>query len=121
MQSTYSQVAARLKLARPSRGDLLRPELNIRLGARYLADLVRQQGGEVALALASYNAGANAVARWRAAAPGLPLDEFVEQIPVDETRNYVKKVLRSYAAYVTLYGDGAGDGVPEIFRLAKRE
>jgi soluble lytic murein transglycosylase len=121
MPATASQVAARLKLARPSRGDLLRPELNIRLGARYLADLVRQQGGEVALALASYNAGANAVARWRAAAPGLPLDEFVEQIPVDETRNYVKKVLRSYAAYVTLYGDGAGDGVPEIFRLAKRE
>ncbi len=51
--------------------------------------------------------------------PGLPLDEFVEQIPVDETRAYVKRVLRSYAVYVTLYGGGGGDGVPEVFRVAK--
>jgi soluble lytic murein transglycosylase len=119
MLPTAQQVAARLKLPRPSRGDLMQPALNIRIGARYLADLVRHQDGEVALALASYNAGAAAVARWRVAMPGLPLDEFVEQIPVDETRNYVKKVLRSYAAYVTLYGGGAGDGVPEVFRVAK--
>lgn len=119
MPATAKQVATRLKLAHPSRADLMQPELNIRLGARYLSDLVRQQGGEVTLALASYNAGATAVARWRASVPGVPLDEFVEQIPVDETRNYVKKVLRSYAAYVTLYGGGAGDGMPEVFRVAK--
>jgi soluble lytic murein transglycosylase len=117
MLPTARQVAARLKLPRPSRGDLMQPDLNIRIGARYLSDLVRRQQGEVALALASYNAGAAAVARWRSVAPDLPLDEFVEQIPVDETRNYVKKVLRSYAAYVTLHG-GPGEGSPEIFRLA---
>lgn len=120
MLPTAQQVAARLKLARPTRGDLMQPALNIRIGARYLADLVRRQDGEVALALASYNAGPSAVARWRQAMPGLPLDELVEQIPIDETRNYVKRVLRSYAAYVTLYGGGAGEGAPELLRMAKQ-
>ena len=55
--------------------------------------------GSPALALAAYNAGENAVERWRAGAAGRPLDEFVEEIPYDETRGYVKRVLRSYASY----------------------
>ena len=37
----------------------------------------------------------------------LPLDEFVEEIPIEETRGYVKRVLRSYAAYRLLYGAAA--------------
>jgi soluble lytic murein transglycosylase len=118
MLPTAQQVASRLRLPRPSRGDLMQPALNIRLGSRYLADLVRRHDGDVALALAAYNAGAAAVARWREAMPGLPMDEFVEQIPVEETRGYVKRVLRSYAVYATLLGDG-GDGTPEVFRVAK--
>jgi hypothetical protein len=41
---------------------------------------------------------------------GLELDEFVEEIPVEETRGYVKRVMRSYAAYQLLYGDPGGEG-----------
>jgi soluble lytic murein transglycosylase len=118
MLPTAQQVASRLRLSRPARADLMVPALNIRLGASYLGDLVRRYGGEVALALAAYNAGAGAVDRWREAMPGLPLDEFVEQIPVDETRGYVKRVLRSYSAYATLRGEGQGSAAG-ILRVAK--
>jgi len=47
------------------------------------------------------------VGRWRTAGPALPLDEFVEEIPYDETRGYVKRVLRSYASYRLLAGSVA--------------
>ena len=57
------------------------------------------------------------MARWQEALPGVPLDEFVEQIPVEETRGYVKRVLRSYAAYSTLYGEG-GVSAGQLLRVA---
>jgi soluble lytic murein transglycosylase len=88
--------------------------LNVRLGARYLGELVRRFDGSVALALAAYNAGPTAVSRWMGARGGLDLDEFVEEIPVEETRGYVKRVLRSYAAYRLLYAtprEAAGPGL----------
>jgi soluble lytic murein transglycosylase len=65
---------------------------------------MKRFGGSAALALAAYNAGeGNARAWWRSRA-GMSLDEFVEEIPIQETRGYVKRVLRSYAAYRMLYG-----------------
>jgi soluble lytic murein transglycosylase len=94
----------------------MEPATSIRIGAAYLGDLLVRFGGSAALALAAYNAGENAVGRWRAAEPGLPLDEFVEEIPYGETRGYVKRVLRSYASYRLLAGaaaaQAAGPGTP---------
>ena len=73
-----------------------------------------------ALALASYNAGPGTVAGWVKARGTLPLDQFVEEIPLDETRGYVKRCLRSFAAYQFLYN--AGRGMPQLGqKLAKRE
>lgn len=104
MLPTAQSVARSLKLASPSRADLMNASLNVRLGSRYLGELVRRFDGSVALALAAYNAGPGAVSRWlRAREPG-EVDEFVEEIPIEETRGYVKRVLRSYAAYRLLYG-----------------
>ncbi len=104
MLPTAKQVARKLKLPPPDRAGLMEPATSIRIGAAYLGDLLRRFDGSAALALAAYNAGENAVERWRSAAPGLPLDEFVEEIPYDETRGYVKRVLRSYASYRLLSG-----------------
>jgi len=118
MLPTAKQIAGRLHLGRPSRSDLMQPALNIRLGARYLGELVRRYDGQVPLALAAYNAGSGAVAKWQESLPGAALDEFVEQIPVEETRSYVKRVLRSYAAYVTLYGEPDGPSPHQLFRVA---
>ncbi len=105
MPTTAREVARRHKLGRPSHADLTKPSLNIRLGAAYLGELLRRFGGSPALALAAYNAGDGALRRWLGERGGLDLDEFVEEIPVSETRGYVKRVLRSYAAYRYLYGN----------------
>jgi len=86
------------------RPNLTDPEVNLRLGARYLAQLVRRFDGDVPAALAAYNAGPNRVARWREEGRGLKPDEFVETIPITEPRVYVKKVLYYEAAYQALYG-----------------
>jgi soluble lytic murein transglycosylase len=104
MVRTAAQTAKRLALPAPSAADLTDPRLNIRLGASYLGDLLKRFGGSAPLALAAYNAGeGNARAWWRSRG-SLPLDEFVEEIPIQETRGYVKRVLRSYSAYRMLYG-----------------
>ena len=82
--------------------DLFDPGRNIDLGARYLTDLARLFDGRTSASIASYNAGPEAVSRWkpdRAAED----DEWVEAIPYSQTRSYVKRVLRSLYAYQVLY------------------
>jgi len=75
------------------------PEVNIELGTMHFRYLVDMFGGKVELAIASYNAGQGNVLKWRRAAPGKPMDEFVESIPFAETRNYVKRVTMLAASY----------------------
>ncbi|MBL9038067.1 MAG: lytic transglycosylase domain-containing protein, partial [Archangium sp.] len=103
MPATAAEVAAQLKLKPPSTADLMEPALNLQLGAKYLADLVVRMKGVKPFALASYNAGAGAVTRWRRELAEDDLPSWVERIPVEETRNYVKRVLRSYVTYKLLY------------------
>jgi soluble lytic murein transglycosylase len=78
---------------------LLDPETNIRLGTRYLRQMLDQFGGVQAYALAAYNAGDNRVAEWRAAGTYSGIDEFVESIPFTETRGYVEAILRNEETY----------------------
>jgi soluble lytic murein transglycosylase len=102
---TATWVAKRLGL-QATPGTLRRPEVNIRLGAGYLAELLKKLR-EPLLAIPGYNAGGGAISKWLKGHPGVPLDEFVESIGAQETRDYARKVHESYAAYRHLYGDGA--------------
>ncbi|MGH2349555.1 MAG: transglycosylase SLT domain-containing protein, partial [bacterium] len=79
--------------------DLIQPEINIRYGAVYLQRMLARFGGDVALALAAYNAGPGAAARFARTLPRTHQAEFVERIPIDETRTYVRRVLESYGIY----------------------
>ena len=79
------------------------PEYNVRLGTAYLSDLLAQFG-DVAQALAAYNAGEGRVIRWRAERPGVTRDEFVDDIPFPETQNYVKRIIGTAEDYRILYG-----------------
>ena len=80
------------------------PEYNITLGTRHLRDLMKGYNGDVIYVAAAYNAGSGALARWRKNLKGLQKDEFIESIPYQETRDYVKKVYASAATYRQLYG-----------------
>ncbi|MDA8412671.1 MAG: transglycosylase SLT domain-containing protein [Desulfobacteraceae bacterium] len=80
------------------------PDYNIKLGTRHLSGLIKNYDGDVIYSIAAYNAGSNAVNRWRRNTKGLKMDEFIESIPYNETRNYVKKVFASAATYRQLYG-----------------
>jgi soluble lytic murein transglycosylase len=83
-------------------------ELNLRMGTRYLRQMLDRFGGRVERALAAYNAGPHRVASWEASYPGLSREEFVESIPFTQTRLYVRKVLANHHHYLRLYDYGAG-------------
>ncbi|HEY9724793.1 MAG TPA: transglycosylase SLT domain-containing protein [Oscillatoriaceae cyanobacterium] len=83
------------------------PAVNLQLGAWYLAHTHKVFDGGSMYAVAAYNGGPGAVARWKRSFGGDP-DEFVEQIPYDETRDYVRKVFTSYWNYCKLYSAGNG-------------
>jgi soluble lytic murein transglycosylase len=78
---------------------LLDPETNIRLGCRYLRQMLDKVGGVPEYAFAAYNAGDNRVVDWEAAGPYSGIDEFVESIPFTQTREYVEAILRNEETY----------------------
>jgi len=89
------------------------PNDNIMLGTWYLDHTHQQYGNNSLLAIASYNAGPGNVAKWLQTIPTQDPDEFVELIPFDETKNYVRQVFGNYWNYLRLYN-------PEISRLVRQ-
>ncbi|HOU54717.1 MAG TPA: transglycosylase SLT domain-containing protein [Myxococcota bacterium] len=86
------------------REDVLRPEVNIRLGAAYLSQLL-QSLKEPLLAIPGYNAGGGAIRQKRKEIPHAQVDEFVESIGANETRDYARKVFRNWAIYRLVHGE----------------
>ena len=82
------------------------PRTNIEVGTYFFNTLMGRWKGHLPLAIASYNAGGGAVSKWVKARGELELDAWVETIPYDQTRHYVKRVLGSYQTYWLLYGTG---------------
>ena len=86
--------------------DLLEEEHSIEQGVFYFSKLVRKFHGQELLAFAGYNGGPHRVSGWLdMRGQGIPHDEYIEEIPFDESRNYAKKVLRFLNIYLTLYED----------------
>ena len=77
---------------------------NIRMGTWYLKSRLDYFDGNPLLAVASYNAGAGPVEKWKEQFGHLPYDALAESIPYPETRGYVKRVFTSYWIYQALYG-----------------
>jgi soluble lytic murein transglycosylase-like protein len=101
MPPTAKEHASRLRIPfAVSR--LENPDVNVTLGTYHLRMLVNMFGGNTYLAVASYNAGQGNVMKWRRGAPGKPTDEFLESIPFQETRNYVKRVTMLRSSYARL-------------------
>lgn len=82
------------------------PSTSIAFGGWYLKRLLTYYKNNLVLAVAAYNAGPEAVDRWIRQSKNWELDEFVENIPFDQTRNYVSKVLVNMDMYHRLYAPG---------------
>ncbi|WP_353179514.1 transglycosylase SLT domain-containing protein [Salinisphaera sp. T5B8] len=92
LPGTARLVARRMDASTPSSSALTIPEINIQLGAGYLAQMRERWDGNIAMATASYNAGPQRIARW------LPDDDmdptiWIANIPYTETRNYVQRAM----------------------------
>ncbi len=82
---------------------LFNPAQNIELGCAYLSHAKDLLNNNDLLAVASYNGGPNAVKSWKNDLNYNNMDEFIENIPYEETKNYVKKVYRTYWIYMNMY------------------
>ena len=99
MPATARNVARKvLKQKPPRKHELLEPEINIALGSAYLKQVKGELGDSAVLATAAYNAGPHRVARWLPERT-LPADIWIELVPFDETRGYLRRVL----AYTVIY------------------
>jgi soluble lytic murein transglycosylase len=98
------ELARDVKLRGFATDQLLRPEVNLRLGTRHFKAMLDKYDGRVEYALAAYNAGADRVDDWRASGNYRDMAEFVESIPFTETREYVQAIVRNASMYRRLYG-----------------
>lgn len=109
MPATAKQVAAKLGVQHRNEWLVTKPDHNVRLGSAYLQELVKKYNGSYPLALAAYNAGRGRVDDW--------LEEYgdprtgqvdwvdwIELMPIYETRNYVQRIMESYAVYQNRLG-----------------
>ena len=90
---------------------LFQPALNIELGTAYLRDQFNKFG-RIEYVAAAYNAGPGRVPPWRANLPA-DIDEFVEAVPIKETKGYIQGVVRNSAQYRRLYDDN-GNFKPNV-------
>jgi soluble lytic murein transglycosylase len=103
MPATAYRLKKDLKMHLGERSEIHDVKKNIMLGTHYLSMLIREFR-QIPFAIAAYNAGENALKKWKAKYNANDLVEFIENIPYKETRFYVKRVLKSYWRYRTING-----------------
>jgi soluble lytic murein transglycosylase len=103
MPATGTSLARELGISGFRTGRLTEPELNLRMGTRYLATMLGRYGGRTGDALVAYNAGPTRMARWRSFPEHGDPELFAERIPFTETRDYVRIVQANAAIYRALY------------------
>lgn len=108
--STAKRTAERAGVAFDARRLLTDAAFNARLAARHLGELLAEQKGSYILAFAAYNAGGKRVKEWIDAygdprKPGVDPIDWVERIPITETRNYVQRVIENLGVYRTQFGE----------------
>lgn len=106
MPATAAELARERGIKGYDRSKLFDPETNLILGIMMMSRLSARYDGNLALMAAGYNAGPGRVRRWVESFGGAELDLFVEKIPFEETRRYVKRVSGHALHYRYLSGEG---------------
>jgi soluble lytic murein transglycosylase-like protein len=91
-------------------GMLFEPHHAIEFGAWYLGALFQHFDEQLPLMIVAYNAGPLVVEDWLTRNAGMPYDEFVEEIPFDQARDYVRRVTEYAVSYIV------GSGSEEVLR-----
>jgi len=99
---TGMALAAKLGFEDFSKRILLNPKKNIMMGTRYISDLSKKYDGNFILAAAHYNAGPIVKGWWKNRLSD-DIEEFIENIPYKETRNYIKLIIRNFFSYKLIY------------------
>jgi len=96
MPATAEETAQRHGVRYHGRSDLFDPDLNVRLGTLYLAQLRRQFRDDPHLYIAAYNAGPGNVDKWRLRHPKLTSRQLIAQVAFPQTRAYVRRVMAAW-------------------------
>ena len=103
MPANGPEFASRIKIPRFNKKMLYNPDINIQMGAWYMKSLMDQFDNNHALVAGAYNGGPGRMRRWLKSKQIPDLDEFIEDIGIDQTRRHIKKVIDSYIIYQQLY------------------
>jgi soluble lytic murein transglycosylase len=111
LPNTAFGIASKAGVSVHSNQDVYVPANNIKLGTYYISYVLNRFDGNALAAVASYNGGPNAVASWLKKfkeSGQTDFDVFVEDIPLKEPRDYVRKVFGAYWNYEDIYGKSGG-------------
>ena len=103
MENTALEVSNNIDEKINSKEELYNPEINIKLGAKYLSELLERYDNNLNMTLAAYNAGIGNVTDWVKKGIIKADGSDIENIPFKETNNYVRKILRDYKMYKKIY------------------
>ncbi|MBJ7502060.1 MAG: transglycosylase SLT domain-containing protein [Sphingopyxis sp.] len=125
MPGTAREVAGKLGMSYDAGSLTTDTNYNMMLGSTYFQQMLRYFGGSYPLAVAAYNAGPGNVNKWLRAngdprSGGIEMVDWIEAIPIFETRNYVQRVLENAVVYDTLRDGGSRPQAPLSFYLGKR-
>jgi soluble lytic murein transglycosylase len=102
------------------------PVYNTQMGVAEVSALFKEYTGSYVMTFAGYNAGRGRVRQW-VAEHGDPRDpkidavDWVERIPLAETRNYVQRVMESLQVYAARLGAGVATAEPNLHRVTTIE
>jgi soluble lytic murein transglycosylase len=126
MPGTAREVAGKLGMSYDAGSLTTDTNYNMTLGSTYFQQMLRYYGGSYPLAVAAYNAGPGNVNKWLRAngdprTGAIDILDWIEAIPIFETKNYVQRVLENAVVYDTLRDGGAARAqAPLSFYLGKR-
>ncbi|MBT9561116.1 MAG: transglycosylase SLT domain-containing protein [Myxococcales bacterium] len=108
MPVTGNLIASRIGDHDFAPADLLDAHTSITYGSWYIGELLEKFRGQEPLAIIAYNAGPHRVHEWLSRRrSGTTMDEFIEEVPYDQARKYVKSVLRTISIYRRVHADRA--------------
>lgn len=103
MLPTAQEIAKKIDIQNLTEEQLYEPKMNIIIGTKYFATLLETYDNNINLAIIAYNAGMGNVNKW--IANGIINEDGtdVDNIPFEETKMYVKKILQNYEIYKEIY------------------